>query len=263
MAYYAEDATKQAVQAINGLGEPLRRDGVGAYYAYDSTHEAVEPINGLALSGGAALADDAIRGVVGARRPLMIAGEWAERASDVSWKPAKRGSSELTLIPIRASELDRVRAMAFGHEAVRVGILMGELVSLRTLEAAFDGTPYALERLIAVYDVAAPSSAPRFLALGVLRDAADEDGGSHSIETAASRLGGVLVYPIALPAATRRPVLPPVSRVIASAARPVQTAGLGFVKKGVLGSVGGKELAAGAVGVGLAIALGVVLTRSS
>jgi hypothetical protein len=261
MAYYAEDATRQAVQAINGLGEPLRRDGVGAYYAYDATHEAVEPINGLALSGGAELADDAIRGVVGKRRPLMIAGEWAERASDISWKAAAPGAPELTLIPIVASELDRVRGLAFGHEAMRVGILMPELVSLRTVEAAFDGTPYALERLIAVYDVMAPSrGTPRFLAIGVLRDAADEDGGSRTMDGAARGLGGALVYPIALPAG-RRPPLPPVSRVLAAERLPPDL-GHGFLQKGVLGAVGPAELVAGAVGIVGVLALGYILSRS-
>jgi hypothetical protein len=284
VAFYPYDATRQAIQSI-GSNDRLRADGVGAYYAEDMTHEAVQPINGLALGSSASYADDAIRALVGRRRPLLVAREWGVRVSDVSWK-APTTSDELTLIPITDAELRWVRRVAGGHEVPLVAILTDRLPTMTEAAAFFHRTPYALSEVIALAAVgdARPLPTPRFLLTAHLRDAGDEDAGSGLLAAGSAAPVGQLVYPIALPAKEKGRPLPPIGLAVAQlppaqapqmpgAPPPPPTpnvihtrpgaAGIGtpFSQKGVLGAITTPQ----AIGIGavvLAAAAGTIyLTR--
>jgi len=199
MAFYAYNSAREAVQSI-GSNDRLRTDGVGAYYAYDATHEAVQPINGLSGRPEETLADEALRQVVGNRRPLLVAGEWAIRVTDITWKPPST-ADELTLLPITDREVAQVKQAAFGHELPMIALLAPRLVGLEEAEGAFVGTPYAFDHMAAIYAIGdrRPLPVPMFLLVARLRDAEDRDGGTGALDRTAATLGARLVYPISLP----------------------------------------------------------------
>ena len=283
MAFYAYDSTRQAVQTI-GPNEGIRRDGVGAYYAYDATHEAVQPINGASLGASASLTDEVMRDILGNRRPVLVAGEWAERVTDTVWRP-QASSSELTLIPITDADLARVRKNAGGHEVPLVGILAQRSARMRDSENAFVGTPYTLQSEIAVYAALdrRPVPVPAFLTIARLReDPADRDGGKDGVQAAAMALRGQLVYVVSLPARTRR-ALPPIEQALMSlpplpggkpsapGAPPppvtpdrIELSGApargGFRHPGVLGEVSTPVVA---LGVGVALLCGLVVATAA
>lgn len=284
MAYYPYNSAREAVQTL-GRNDRVRVDGVGAYYAEDMTHEAVEPINGLALGSAASHADVATRTIVGRRRPLMVAREWAVRVTDLAWK-APATTDELTLIQLTDAELRQVRSAAHGHEVQMVGVLTERPPSMAQAQGVFVGTPYALSEVIAVVGVAdqRPIPTPLFLVTAHLRDAIDADGGRGRVGDSAQMLGGSLVYLVALPARNQR-LLPPINVAIArlpsQPAAPLMpgappappspdvvqltaaTLRGGFAQAGVLGAITTPQ----AVGIGaLVVGLGVAalyLTRSS
>jgi hypothetical protein len=199
VAYYGYNATREAVQAIDGTGEPVRVvKGVGAYYAYDSTHEAVLPVNGLAGSMGkeAELADEAARTIIGERRPVLVVNEWAKQLSDTRWQNVA-SSAVHSLLPLTDRDIVMVKKSAFGHGLPAVGIIAARPVGLTSLEGAFVGSPYKFDQALAVSSSSDRRPVPTmlFLFIGTERDATDEDGGSRRLMTeVAATLGGKLVH---------------------------------------------------------------------
>lgn len=214
MAFYAYNATREAVQTI-GPNDQLRSDGVGAYYAQDQTHEAVQPINGIALGSSAGQADQAVRALIGNRKPVLVAREWAVRVTDISWK-APGHDPELVLLPITDAVLKAAEKAAGGHEVPMVAILTDQLVQSVIAEGAFTGTPYELSQQIAVYAVGDGRAVPRprLLIIATLRDQDDIQAGSAKLVDTARTLGGVLVYMVALHPKTPPRRLPPIVKAV-------------------------------------------------
>lgn len=225
MAFFAYDATRQAVQTI-GPNDKLRTDGVGAYFAYDATHEAVQPINGLALGDSATLSDQALRSVIGKRPALLVAGEWATRLTDTAWRPPS-SSGELSLIQITDQDLAQAKRASFGHELPMLAVLSPTPVLLERAKGIFVGTPFVFHEELAIYNIADGRVVPDplFLLTAVPREPDDPDGGSARMQQSASAVGGKLVYPIALPARRAPRRLPQIqaalARMPAMAPRPV------------------------------------------
>ena len=210
MAYYAYDSAHEAVLPVTRSGT----GGIGAYYAWNSAHEGVLPVNGLGQTPESELVDDAVRRMLGARRPVDVVAEWAKQAGDFMWSPLAP-ETQMTLLPITPSEVGRVTKAAFGHPLGIVGVYARGLVRRQVAEQAFSGTAYGLSGVLAVYSLAdrAPVARERYLYLAGLRGPEDKEGGRRSLGQAAAELAGTLVYPVSLPLGprARRPgrVLPP------------------------------------------------------
>ena len=283
MAFFAYDATRQAVQTI-GPNDRLRADSVGAYFAYDATHEAVQPINGIALGGSAVITDEVMRQTFGSRRPIAVVGNWAVRVTDAVWKPVTNQRNELTLIPIGDHDLKSVKASAGGHDVPMIGVYAPRSTHLQQSENAFVGTPYTYVTELAVFSLAdsRPIPVPSFLTLARIRDADDPDGGSGPVLAAAQALGGVLVYVISIEGLPQRP-LPPIQAALARLPRlpkvsapgappppatpavipapgappPAPASGYGsFSRKGMLGTISTPTIA---LGVGIFALCGAVV----
>jgi len=198
MSYYAWDSAHEPVQPVTPAPGSVA-SGVGAYYAWNSAHEPVVPVSSLGDTGEAKLADEALRAAIDKRPPLAVVGEWAIQQTDGVWvdTPAQ---SALTLLSVGDRDLNRARHAAFGVEVPVVGVLHKTPEAEADQALAFVGTPYAPARALAVYSLSDTRrvALPYFLTLATLRDVADRDGGTRSVERAARALGGRLVYVISL-----------------------------------------------------------------
>jgi hypothetical protein len=208
MAYYAWDSAHEPVEPVTPApGSTV--SGLGAYYAWDSSHEPVVPVSGLgADSEEAKVADEALRARIDSRPPVDVVGEWAIQKTDNQWADTPK-SAALTLLPLTDQDLNQARHAAFGLETRVVGVLHKTPKRPADQALAFAGTPYEPSIALAVYSLTDTRrvALPYFLTLATLRDIADEDRGSHSVERAARALGGTLVYVVSLPATQnqRRP----------------------------------------------------------
>lgn len=198
-AYYAWNSVHEPVEPIVVPG--AAPSAVGAYYDWNSVHEPVIPINGLGSTAESDLADKALRARINHRPVIAVVGEWALQANDIDWRDTPKHTA-LTLLPLTDQDLVAVRKAAGGHEVPAVGVFRKTLRSLADQELAFVGTPYERSLSFAVYSPTdtARVAKPRFLTIATLRDLADKDRGSGSVEKAARSLAGSLVYVVSLPA---------------------------------------------------------------
>lgn len=199
MSYYAWDSAHEPVQEVTP-SPGSAASGLGAYYAWNSAHEPVVPISGLGDTEESKFADEALRAWVDRRPPIAVVGEWAVQQTDNRWVDAPKETA-LTLLPLTDRDLARARHAAFGVEVRVIAVLHARPQSQADQALMFVGTPYEPRLALAVYalDDARPVAVPSFVTFATIRDIADTDRGAGSVERAAARLGGRLVYAISLP----------------------------------------------------------------
>jgi len=196
-AYYKN----QYNQAINGLG---------AYYknAYN------QPINGLGsiaeMPSGMGFGEQTLEAILrgqfpGATTPVQPIGvytAWGEQEGSIDWQDIRTPDQNIIVYPLSQQILSMASSAAFGHDIGWVGVLTPVPVEYMAAETAFTGRPYKLFAAEGVYRQDDPKPVPQiqFLYWATARtDPDDRDGGRGTMDDAARRLNGQLVFPVQVP----------------------------------------------------------------
>ncbi len=127
---------------------------------------------------------------------------WAARKDNQSWDLVRQPPETNVLIfGLTDAGMQAATSMMFGQPIAFVAVLCDlnratGLPALQDTEEAFAGTPYALYQSQAIYSQTDAGEPPtiKLLHWAKIRDQGDAAGGSGSMEAAARRLGGALVF---------------------------------------------------------------------
>lgn len=129
-------------------------------------------------------------------QPSAVVTPWATRTSDVSWEPILQPpSANVILYGINDATLGVIHQATFGHLMPFVAIHSNSAGNIAGVQQAFNGTRYSFYETQAVYAQArnAPSvPTATFVHWAKVRDPADKNMGTGSLDQAAQALGGSL-----------------------------------------------------------------------
>lgn len=118
---------------------------------------------------------------------------WAEQKSDMVWEEIQSPDTNVALFEL-GPVLGLLSSLGMAQPGF-VAVLTQKPLSLTQAKAMYAGTPYKLDSVQAVYpQVSGGAEKLAFLYWGVQREASDGAGGPGSVATAASSVGGKLVF---------------------------------------------------------------------
>jgi len=153
-------------------------------------------------------ADQALISIVSPQGSLVYS-EWARQTSDNSWQevtPQKDyqafAVSDFQLVAVANTTSSEVQSLA---------VISPVLTRASAVAATFEGTPFAYDHTEAIYAQLDTQSTPQiyFLYWLRLRDQTDSKTGPTSLNYAATVVGGVLAYILAIPRAGSGRAAPP------------------------------------------------------
>lgn len=164
---------------------PGAQVGIGSYEAFSGTADAPGP------------AEQTLLGVV---QVMAAAGPYTVWAEDSGNGFAEQPSRNRLLYPLNDQQIAASASM-IGEPPAFIAVMADRPGDLSTVSGAFDETRYKWSKTEAVYSQADQNRVPKmsFLHWATLRPTEDQKGRTEAASFAASRLGGVLVFPIQSP----------------------------------------------------------------
>ncbi len=164
---------------------PGAQVGIGSYEAFSGTADAPGP------------AEQTLLGVV---QVMAAAGPYTVWATDAGDGFAEQSARNRLLYPLNDQQIATSASM-IGELPAFVAVFADRPGDLSTVAAAFEDTRYQRSKTEAVFSQTDQNRAPKisFLHWGTLRSTEDQKGRTEGAAFAASRLGGVLVFPIETP----------------------------------------------------------------
>jgi len=151
------------------------------------------------------LADQALLALVSSA-PSLVYTEWATQTGDAAWSEATPAQDYQAFV-VSDAQLASVASTA-SSEVQSLAVVSPVLTQMTAVKTVFEGTPFAYDHTEAVYAQADTKSPPKiyFLYWLKLRDQTDPKSGTASLNSAATQVGGALVYILEVaPAANGRP----------------------------------------------------------
>lgn len=164
---------------------PGAQVGIGSYEAFSGTADALGP------------AEQTLLGVV---QVMAAAGPYTVWAADAGDGFAEQSARNRLLYPLNDQQIATSASM-IGEPPAFIAVFADRPGDLNTVGAAFNDTRYQWSKTEAVYSQADQSRVPKlsFLHWATLRPTEDQKGRTEDASFAATRLGGVLVFPIETP----------------------------------------------------------------
>ncbi len=153
-------------------------------------------------------ADQALIAIVSPQGSLVYT-EWARQTSDNTWQEATP-TQDYQAFAVSDFQLVAV-ANTTSSEVESLAVFSPVLTRPSAVAAAFEGTPFVYDHTEAVYAQLDTQSTPQiyFLYWLRLRDQTDPKTGPTSLNYAATMVGGVLAYVLAIPRAGSDRAAPP------------------------------------------------------